>query len=147
MIQQNIRGIVATLDVPGSSPSVAPQFLYGWRGQLNLRADELSTDVIWLLPVRSNSQLTGMSLKDNYSIVMGFFGKSELDMFAEQHDLLIVDRQRAQCAKFLYKITNSDITDELTNIVIQDEFNVFDIGLSGVTIQFNIKLINSYPAC
>ncbi len=146
MIHELIQGIIAELTVEGSSPAVAPDYIHGWRGQLNLRLDEIQNDVVWLLPVYSNSTLRGNYLKDDYSIVMGFFGKTELEMFAEQH-LPVINRQRRQAAKFIYKIKQSPLFASVSDFEIVDEYNTFDVGISGVTVKFKASPLESLPVC
>lgn len=146
MIQQIVRDIVAGLTISGSSPESAPTFLFGWKGQLNLRLDEVQNEIVWLIPSFSNSQLAGNLMIDKYSVVIGFFGKSELDWFGEQHEP-VIDRQRAQCAKFIYAAQQSDILKEVSDFIITDEVNAFDVNLSGVTLQCKMTPLKGFAVC
>lgn len=146
MIQQLIGTIVSGLTVADSNPAVAPTYIHGWKTQLNLRLDEVQNEIVWLLPVTSNSKIVGNAMIDRYNIVMGFFAKSQLEWTADQH-LPIIDRQRVQCAKFIKAAKNSDLFSEVSDFIISDEYNVFDVCLSGVTLQCKITPLNGPSVC
>lgn len=147
MIQQLLNTISDQMIIEGSSPSNAPTFLHGWKGWNNLSADEIeNTLIIVVEPIQSNSTLRGNVMKDAYPLLMLFLEKSELDWSPDQH-LIVIDRMRRLCAKFVYACKQSDVFSDVGDPTISDEYNVFDCGLSGVGLQIKITPQIPTPVC
>lgn len=147
MIQQLLKTISDQMTIEGSSPAKVPTFLHGWKGLNNLVADEIENTLITLIdPVQSNSTLRGNVMKDSYTLLMAFLEKSELDWSPDQH-LVVIDRMRRLCAKFVYACKQSDLFSDVGDPIISDEYNVFDCGLSGVGLQIKITPQIPTPVC
>lgn len=147
MIQQLIGNIVAQLIVEDSSPSVAPTYIHGSKGWTNLAVDEITNTVVLLIePVQSNNILEGALMIETYPVLMVFLEKSELDWTPDQQ-LVVIDRMRRLCNKFIYKATQSAELRYVRDIIISDEYNLKDAGLSGVGLQIKLTPLLTVPIC
>lgn len=147
MIQTIISDIVSTLEIEGSSPSASPSFIQGWESRTNLDTDEITKEVVLLIwPVVSNDKIVGISLQENYSILMLFLQKSEADFTPDQH-LPLVNRQRIQRNKFINKLVKDQRIESVTNIKTTDDYNIRDVNLTGCALSFNVVPIPSKLLC
>jgi hypothetical protein len=138
MIQQLVRQIANQLTVEGGSPPIAPSYIHGQKGWSNLKADKITNTLIILFdPVQSDSKLIGNLMQDKYPLLMLFAEKSKLDWTPDQH-LVVIDRMRTLCAQFIYKCTKSGLFSHIEDFVISDEYNAFDVCLSGVGLQIKL---------
>jgi hypothetical protein len=145
MIQQLVGTIVSGLTIEGDS--IAPTYLHGWKGWNNLIADELQGTVVILIdPVVSNSTLVGSLSKDKYPLLILFLEKSDLEWTPDQH-LVVIDRMRRLCTKFMYAAKQSDLFSEVIDFIISDEYCIMNVGMSGVGLQVKITPTLGPPVC
>jgi len=145
MIQQIISEIVSQLQVEGSTDS--PTFIHGWKGWQNLVADEIKNNIVFLdEPITSNDTISGAYLQETYSLTLAFLEKNELD---DTPDIIlpVVDRQRIQRNKFVYLLRKNENIRGVEGIRTTDLFNVFDVNLSGVSLNITVTIINNTPIC
>lgn len=147
MIQQIIRDIVAELQVEDSNPSIAPTFIFGTKGWNNLNGDEIENTIVVLIePVTSQDRFVGALIQESYPLLLAFLEKSELENTPEQ-ELVYTDRMRRLRAKFLYRLKQSSLIQDVTNITTSDEFKVMDACLSGVGLQVTVVPLQGQSAC
>lgn len=147
MIQQILANIISQLAIEGSSPSAAPTFIHGWKGYQNIASDEVLGTIAYLYePVTSNDIVVGSYLQETYPVLMGFFEKSEVEWTPEQH-LEVVDRMRRIRAKFIYLCKQSPLFRYVESPITSDEFNIYDVNLSGVGLQIKLTPLAGIPVC
>lgn len=146
MIQELIGTVVAGLTVEGES--YAPTYIYGSKWWQNLVSDEVQNTIVYLFePVQSNDTLVGNLYTESYPLLMLFAERSALDG-TPADNLVYTNRMRRLRAKFIKALVDYTNVSEVTNIKTDDVFNVKDVNLCGVGLQFTVKLINPhYPVC
>lgn len=113
----------------------------------NLAADEVGAEAVFLVdPLKFNITDTTF-MRENYPIVMLFLRKTELD--ASPAELEVVTEYTRQLARaFITECRDStQLVKSITNINAVEVLHLFDAGLSGHMLSFNLEPLNNGPAC
>jgi len=145
-IQDLIGAVVALMDD-------TPTFIHGNKGWQNLEVDEIKDDVVILdEPVTSNDDYRKSGLlEENYTLIIYFFTKSELDYTPAQHKPLI-EAMRTRRRDFINRLSDYSIDGQkqiraISGIRTVDLINVFDVNYTGVMLSITITPFNFLPHC
>lgn len=152
IIQDEIAAIVATMVIEGGS--VSPTFMHGEQSWINLKADEITNDLIILdEPIISDDVYRqGGLLEEQYRLKMFFFRKydgdneSSIDNSPEQHKPLIAS-QRESRRKFINKLSSSPAFRSFNSIRTVDVKNALNVNLSGVMLSITVIPFNETSRC
>lgn len=153
LINDIIKDIVATISVPDSSPSVAPNFCEGWKGWQNLSLDEVQNDSVILdWPITSSSVYRKSGLLENsYKLTIGFMGISGLDWSPDEHKV-VIERCRLLMQDFInalstYEVDGDRPIREFEVTGDNEIINLFNVNLSGVALSISITPFNTRSRC
>lgn len=148
IIQDFIADIVSSLQIEGGNPPVVPTFIHGSDAWLNLKADEIQNDIVFLdEPIISiDAYRQSGLLEESYNLSMMFLTKSEFDFTPEQQKPLIARMRRLRLA-FLNKLSKTSLRNTSFNVRTIDVVNVLNVNLTGVIVMLTITPIDPQPQC
>ncbi len=146
IIQDEIATIVSTMIIEGGT--VAPTFIHGEPGWINLEADEILNDIIVLdEPIVSDDTYNkGGLLEESYRLKLFFWTKSPFDATPAQHKPLIAAMRNSR-RKFLNKLSQSPAIRSFNSIRTIDVKNALNVNLSGVMLSVTVIPFNETTRC
>ncbi len=120
---------------------------HGTQSWNNLAADEVGAETVFLVePLKFNIKDTTF-MQEDYPTVMLFLRKTELDASPDELEV-ITEYTRQLVRAFITECRDStQLVRSITNINAIEVLHLFDAGLSGHMLTFNIVPQNSGPAC
>lgn len=126
-------------------------FIYGSKDVLNLKTDEAVFPVCMLAdPIKSKGfRSTGGHIDHTYSLTIILAGKSELDWEFEVQHQPVIAAMRNSCDELIARLEKDtdNIREVAKNFVVTDLINMFDVNMSGVFLEIEIKTVNNNSIC
>jgi hypothetical protein len=110
---------------------------------------------IWIdAPLQSNGTINSGSLRRNYQVKMLFVKKQNFGNDYQQHYDNAIDVMRTLSKEFILRVNNekdlitgANVFNTVTSVRETDIINLFDQNLSGILVEFDLRLIDEGSIC
>lgn len=143
--------IIKTLALELNANPDSFSFVFGSKEILNLKTDEMSFPLVALTdPIKSKGfRSAGGHIDHTYSLQIIFAGKTELDWEQEEQHQPVIAAMRNSCDEFIARMEKDtdNIREVAKSFVVTDWINMFDVNMSGVILEIEIKVVNNNSIC